>query len=224
MSDRMFDRLAAAAAAAVAILSLLYAVSYLVIAPAAQRRSDVDAFYRSYLAHPQGMRLASLCLLVSGLAVGLPLVALRRRLLAQSDGVVTWAAVAGTVAGFATAAHGLSSLLGTDRLAHRFVGADAATHAAIVLAHVTPSPVDPAGLATFGLAGLSALLLGLALRREGRGLGTLGVVLGADMVALFIANAVGSTLVTLLTGGLASVVLGPVWYLGLGRRLAATPR
>ena len=59
-----------------------------------------------------------------------------------------------------------------------------------------------------------------ALRPSRRRLGTLGIVLGVDMVALFVANSVGSTPAVLLTGGLASVVLGPVWWVAIGRMLA----
>jgi hypothetical protein len=220
VDDRIFDRIAWLAALAVAAFSLLYAVGYLVIAPAAQRRSDVDAFYRSYLAHPGGLRLASTCLLLSGLIIGLPAMALRRRLLGGSGSAATWAAIAGVVAGFGTAAHGLASLVGTDRLAQHFVNADAATHAAIVLAHVQPSEVDPNGLATFALA---VLVFGAALRPSRRGLGTLGIVLGVDMVALLIANSVGSTPAVLVTGGLASVILGPIWWVSVGRLLLQQP-
>ncbi|HLI57229.1 MAG TPA: hypothetical protein VKY26_09405 [Actinomycetota bacterium] len=218
MDNRAFDRLAAWAAMAVALLSLVYAVGYLFVAPAAQRKNDVDAFYRSYLAHPDGMRIAATCLLVSGIIIGLPLLALSRRLAAAGP-LVSWGAIIGVVSGFATAAHGLSSLIGTDRLAHSFATADAATHPAIVLAHAAPSAIDPAGLATFGVTGLAALAFGVALRGARKGLGTLGIALGIDLVALFLANAVGSTPLVLLTGGLASVVLGPIWYVSLGRLL-----
>ena len=79
MGDRFFEKIAALSALVVAGLSLLYAVAYLVIAPGDQRKSDVDAFYRSYLAHPGGMRIASMCLLLSGFIIGFPAVALRRR-------------------------------------------------------------------------------------------------------------------------------------------------
>ena len=219
MGDRIFDRIAGLSALAVAGLSLLYAVGYLFIAPAAQRKTDVDAFYRSYLAHPGGLRLASACLLLSGLIIGLPAVALRRRLLGGSGSAATWAAIAAVVAGFATAAHGLAALVGTDRLAQHFASADAATHAAIVLAHVQPSEVDPNGLATFALAGLAILVFGAALRPSRRGLGTLGIVLGVDMVALLVANSLGSTPAVLVTGGLASVILGPIWWISVGRLL-----
>ena len=146
--------------------------------------------------------------------------ALRRRLrTSEAASAVTWAAVVGVVSGFATAAHGLSALVGTDRLAQHFRSADAATHAAIVLAHVTPSGVDPNGLATFASAGLAVLMFGAALRPSRGGLGTLGIVLGIDMVALFVANSVGSTPAVLVTGGLASVVLGPIWWVSVGRLL-----
>jgi hypothetical protein len=219
VGDRFFERIAAFSALVVAGLSLLYAVAYLVIAPADQRKSDVDAFYRSYLAHPGGMRLASVCLLLSGFIIGLPAVALRRRLLSTAGNAVTWAAVVSVAAGYATSAHALWSLVGTDRLAQHFAGADAATHAAIVLAQVTPSPIDPFGIAKFAFAGLAALVFGLALRPSRRGLGTLGIVLGVDMVALFVANSVGSTPAVLLTGGLAAVILGPIWWVSIGRML-----
>jgi hypothetical protein len=219
VGDRVLEKIAAFSAVVVAGLSLLYAVAYLVIAPAEQRKSDVDAFYRSYLAHPGGMRIASTCLLVSGFIVGLPAVALRRRLLGRAATASTWAAIVGVAAGYATSAHALWSLVGTDRLAQHFASADGATHAAIVLAHVTPSPIDPFGIAKFAFAGLAVLLFGAALRPSRRGLGTLGIVLGVDMVALFVANSVGSTPAVLLTGGLASVILGPVWWVSIGRML-----
>lgn len=199
MGDRAFNKLAGWAAFGVAALSLVYAVSYLFIAPAAQRKSDVDAFYTSYIAHPQGMRMAAICLLLSGVIVGLPAIALRQRLLGSAESTVTWAAVIGVVAGIATAAHGLSSLEGTDRLAHLFLQHDPATHAAIVLGQKLPSAVDPSGLATFGLAGLAAAFFGMALRPTERGLGALGIVLGIDMLALFVATTVGSTPAVLLT-------------------------
>ncbi|HEU5003511.1 MAG TPA: hypothetical protein VFW71_12145 [Actinomycetota bacterium] len=167
------------------------------------------------------MRIAAVCLLVSGIIVGLPAIALRARLLPSAASAVTWAAVIAVVSGVATATHGLSSLVGTDRLAQLYQGAGAATHAAIVIGQKLPSAVDPGGLATFGLAGLAALIFGAALRPGRPRLGTLGVVLGIDMVLLFIADSIGSTALVLVTGGLASVVLGPIWWVSIGRLLLA---
>jgi hypothetical protein len=133
-----------------------------------------------------------------------------------------WVSVAGVAVGFATAAHGLGQLLEVDKLAHRYTTGDAATRAAVAVGHLSPSSVDPRGLATFCLAGLVAVLLGLALRPDRTRLGLLGVVLGVDMVLLFVANAVGVNALVLVTGGLASVILGPLWWVGIARVLWGT--
>lgn len=89
----------------------------------------------------------------------------------------------------------------------------------MAVAHAAPAQVDPRGLATFLLAGLVALVLGLVLRPSAPRLGLLGMVLGVDMAALFVATAIGIGGLVLVTGGLASVVLGPIWWVGLARLL-----
>jgi len=223
MDDRAFERIGAISAYAVAALSVLYAVAYLGITPADQRGADADAFFRSYLAHPAGLRLASVCLLVSGPLVGVAVVALAARLRPRGSPPLTWAAVAGVAVGFATSAHGLGDLIGTDTLAHRYASGSSATRAAVVVAHQVPSPVDPRGLMTFGAAGLVVAVLALAARARSARLGVLGLVLGADMVALFVASAAGVNAAVLVTGGLASVVLGPAWWLGVARLLTIRP-
>jgi hypothetical protein len=223
VDDRTFERLGALAAGGVALLSLLYALSYLVITPAAQRASDVDGFYRSYLAHPTGARMASTCLLLSGLLVGPAVVALARRWSVDAPGALSWVAILGVVAGFGTAAHGLVALVGEDELARKYATADAAVQAAVRVAHASPSQVDPRGLATFCAAGIAVFVLGLAARRLQPRLGLLGVVLGVDMVLLFLATALGVSALVLVTGGLASVVLGPAWWVSAGRLLWALP-
>jgi len=221
VDDRGFERLGAVAAASVAALSLLYAVAYLVITPSAQRASDVDGFYRSYLDNPTGSRLASLCLAVSGLLVGLAVVALTRRYEPAAPSALSWARILGVVAGFGTAAHGLAALLGVNELADKYKTGDAATRAAVAVAHASPSEVDPRGLATFCAAGLAVLVVGAAIRAGEPRLGLLGTVLGVDMVVLFLATAVGIGPLILLTGGLASLILGPIWWVSVARRLWA---
>jgi len=218
VDDRTFERVGAISAASVAVLSVLYAIAYLGITPSAQRGTDVDRFFSSYQAHPAGLRIASLCLLVSGVLTGLAVVAITGRLRAAGR-LPTWAAIAGVAAGLVTATHGLGDLVGLDKLAHRYAAGDAAVRAAVVTAHALPSPVDPRGLVTFGVAGLVALALGLALQRSGTRLGVLGIVLGADMILLFVATSVGINALVLLTGGLASVILGPAWWFGIAHIL-----
>ena len=66
-----------------------------------------------------------------------------------------------------------------------------------------------------------AVVLGMAIRPERPRLGRLGVVLGIDMVVLFLATALGIGPLVLLTGGLASVVLGPIWWVSVARLLWA---
>lgn len=86
------------------------------------------------------------------------------------------------------------------------------------------SPTDPRGFATFGLAGLWLLAAGWQLRpradlrRVYAQLATLG---GIDLIALFAATVIGSTPLILLTGGLASVLLGPAFWLMTGRLLTS---
>jgi hypothetical protein len=66
------------------------------------------------------------------------------------------------------------------------------------------------------------LALGLSARGSATlpgGLATLGIVGGLDLILLFVATVAGSTPFILLTGGLASVVLGPAFWIWGGRVL-----
>src|SRR4051812_8826014 len=220
--DRTAGRLGSAAAAVVAVGSVFYAVAYLIITPSPQRHSNVGAFFRSYLAHPAGLRMASICLVVSGVLASFAVVTLRAALSTDAaDGpLVRWATTAGVVAGLATAAHGLGDLLTVDKLAHRYAAGDATVRAAVSVTHATPSPVDPRGLMTFGLAGLVALGFGIALRHQRRATARIGIAYGVDLVLLFAATAAGVNGAVLVTGGLASLVLGPLWWIGVSRVIA----
>src|SRR4051794_6706625 len=73
---RTFRLIGSACAGVIAILSIVYAVAYLFIAPSAQRQSNVTDFFTSYLRHPAGMRIASSTLAVSGVLSGIAVVAL----------------------------------------------------------------------------------------------------------------------------------------------------
>lgn len=105
-----------------------------------------------------------------------------------------------------------------------------ATHGAFALAAdlgdvAVPqvSSTDPRGFATFGLAGLWTFVVGW-LARQGRGglptgLGALGIAAGADLVLLYLATLFGSDTFILVFGGLASVVLGPAFWMWTGSAL-----
>jgi hypothetical protein len=209
-------RLAAGAAIVVGALSLVYAVFYLFVAPSAQRGADAGAYFTSYVSDPTGLRVASACLFVSGLLTTLVYAALHGVPGRLPRDWRTWALAVGSVAGIATSAHGLGDLYAVDKLAHTYATGDAATKAAVVVAHSLPAQVDPRGLATFGVVGLVVFAFSWHLRDRNRILGVLGMVLGVDMVLLFAASAFASTVPILVTGGLASVVLGPAWWVGVG--------
>lgn len=105
-----------------------------------------------------------------------------------------------------------------------------ATHGAFALAadlgDVAVSQIsstDPRGFATFGLAGLWTIVVGW-LARQGRGglprgLGALGIAAGTDLVLLYLATLLGSDTFVLVFGGLASVVLGPAFWVWTGSAL-----
>ena len=86
------------------------------------------------------------------------------------------------------------------------------------------SPTDPRGFATFALAGVWLIVAGraLAARTDLRRLyAQLAIAAGIDLVLLFIATVIGSTPLILVFGGLASVVLGPIFWAMTGRLLTA---
>ena len=84
------------------------------------------------------------------------------------------------------------------------------------------SPTDPRGFATFGLAGLWMFVLGWnarATRTLPPRLAWLALAGGLDLVLLYAATVAGATTAILVTGGLASVVLGPAFWIWSGRLL-----
>jgi len=85
-------------------------------------------------------------------------------------------------------------------------------------------PTDPRGFATFGLAGLWVFTLGLVARAGKvpgfpRGLATLAIADGIDLVVLFVATVAAADTLILVSGGLASVILGPAFWIWTGRVL-----
>jgi hypothetical protein len=67
------------------------------------------------------------------------------------------------------------------------------------------------------------LVLGLSARGGASvpaNLATLAIVGGVDLILLFFATVAGSTPLILVTGGLASVILGPAFWAWSGRLLS----
>jgi hypothetical protein len=90
------------------------------------------------------------------------------------------------------------------------------------LARGVPSWADPKGLGTFLLFGIASFVFARVFLATGvlpRWLGYLGMVNGVVLVILFFANVFDSLPVILVTGGLTSVILTPVWWVLIGREL-----
>jgi hypothetical protein len=94
-----------------------------------------------------------------------------------------------------------------------------------------PSPVDPRGLMTFGVAGLGFLVTAWLMSRNAsfpKGLGPLGYALAVVLIALYLARLIildATSPIIVLLVLLAGFVLNPLWYLWLGVALwRATPR
>jgi hypothetical protein len=91
-------------------------------------------------------------------------------------------------------------------------------------AGAAPNQVDPRGLLTFGVSGLSVLTWAWLVSRAGlpRGLAALGYLNAALLLILYIARLVivnANSPVVLLPAVVDGFVVNPLWYVGLGRAL-----
>lgn len=199
-----FDRFGGVSAMIVGALSILYAIFFLVIARQAEYIGSLGSW---------------LILAASGIFSSAAFVALYQRLRKVSEGQALWALLLGVIASFATLAHGIYQALSLITLQ----AAEPAQSEAITLVRMAPSQIDPAGLATFFVTGLAILTFSLLILRQAdlpKRLGQLGVVLGILMMVLFFASAANAQTLILISGGLASVIVGPIWWIWLGRRLS----
>jgi len=190
MTDARFRRTAGWSAFGIAALSLLYAVVFL-------------GFVRTDAANTTASALANGFIGLSGILATFAVIAVGDRV----DGAAgRWLRVVGVGWALLSAAHGMFS----------------AVSAAQGLPAGDLSATDPRGLATFGLAGLWSIVLGLAIRSGTsfpRGLGLVALVDGVDLLVLFLATATGAGTLILVTGGLASVILGPLQWAWIGRAM-----
>ena len=189
--DRAFSRRAGFQAYLIAAFSLMYAVVFL-------------GFVRG---HPENLGAAALAWALiagAGLSATIATVATAARVGGDAR---WWLTAVGVGYGLLSATHGMFDAVATEQ----------------GLGTLALSPTDPRGLATFGLAGLWAFTLGLEIR-SGNGalppnLGWLAIVTGLDLIALFVATVAQAEGAILVTGGLASVILVPAFWIWTGRAL-----
>jgi hypothetical protein len=191
-----FGKFGGLSAIVVGVLSILYAIFFLVIA----RQAEFLGTYGSWL-----------ILAVSGIFSSAAYVALYQRVRAAGEGFALWALLLGIGASFATFQHGAyeAGLLNAARAAGTVTG-------------TVPSEVDPAGLAAFLVVGIVSLLFSWLVLKAGvlpRSLGYLGILNAVLLVILYFASAGGVQTLILISGGLTSVIVGPIWWIWLGVKL-----
>jgi hypothetical protein len=199
-----FGRFGGTSAILVGVLSILYAVFFLIIA-----RSD--AFI--------GGAGSWLILALSGIFSSAAYVAVYQRLKEKADGgYALWALLLGVIASYITLTHGAYEA----QLLFAAQGASGADKTVLEAAIAMRSEMDPSGLSAFFIVGVVALLLNwLFLKTNAfpRNLAYLGLVNAVLLIVLFFATAGGINVLVLLSGGLTSVIAGPIWWIWLGRSL-----
>jgi hypothetical protein len=163
----------------------------------------------------QNALLYSLCLMAGGLLSLVALVALFERLGEVDAKVAMLGMMLGVVAALGATIHG-----GYD-LANILTPPPALPEGLAAL----PSPIDPRGLLTFGVAGLAVLVAGWLMRRHpqfSRGFTTLTFVLGVLLIVVYLGRLIvltPSSPLVLLPAALTGFVVNPLWYLLLGLAL-----
>lgn len=191
-----FSRFGSVSAIMVGVLSILYAIFFLFIS----RVSDYAGILGSWI-------------ILGGTAFFAlaAYVVLYQRLKPHAEGYSLYTVLLTAMAAFAMLQHGAFEAIEIFR------------RGAVDNALGAPSQVDPAGLASFGIVGVGALLWGWLIVRTNalpRTLGYIGIFNAALLIVLFFATVVGSQPVILLSGGLTSVIVGPIWWIWLGRSLS----
>jgi len=189
--DRAFSRRAGFQAYLIAAFSLVYAVVFL-------------GFVRNHSENTQAAALASALIAGGGLAATIATTSAAARVGGDAR---WWLTALGVGYGLLSAAHGTFEAIAIQQ--------------GIALPAI--SPTDPRGLATFGLAGLWAFTVGLeTVAGDGglpRNLGWLAIVAGLDLIVLFFATVAAYEGLILVSGGLASVILVPAFWIWTGRVL-----
>src|SRR2546430_5249373 len=189
--DRAFSRRAGFQAYLIAAFSLVYAVVFL-------------GFVRNHPENTQAAALAWALIAGAGLAATITTTSAAARIGGDAR---WWLTALGVGYGLLSAAHGTFAAVAVEQ----------------GIAASDLSPTDPRGLATFGLAGLWAFTLGLeTVSGNGslpRNLGWLAVICGIDLIVLYVATIAALEGLILVSGGLASVILVPVFWIWTGRVL-----
>jgi hypothetical protein len=159
-----------------------------------------------------GMVVASAALLIGGLLTLAVLVAIYGRVRAVAPELAVLGLLFGAGGAIGASVHGGYDLA---NVIHPPV-------TDVLAVNELPSAFDPRGLLTFGFAGLGLLVLAWLLRRSGtvpERLGTLGMVVGALLVVVYLGRLIVLDPTNPLVAGPAALVgfaLSPAFYVWLG--------
>jgi hypothetical protein len=201
-SARAYERGAGIAAIVTGIGGIVYSVAFL---------GGVVAGWAPDL----GVIVSSLALMAGGLLSVAVLVAIYRRLLDDAPAVGLLGLVLVAVGATGAMVHGGYDLANAIQPPVTDVLAEASL----------PHPIDPRGLLTFGVTGLGLLVLSLQSGRSAvlpGGLATLGAVVGALLVVVYLGRLIILTPTNPLVAGpaaLTGLVLSPAFYVWLGMEL-----
>lgn len=190
-----FERFGSVSAILTGVLSIFYAVFFLFIS----RANEFVGILGSWI-------------ILGGTAffAAAAYVALYQRLKEREAGFALYTLLFGVMCAFAMLQHGAFEAINLYR------------SGAVVSALGAPSQVDPAGLASFGVIGVVAFLWGWLIQKTNvlpRTLGYVGMLNAVLLIVLFFATVIGSQTLILASGGLTSVIVGPLWWIWLGRAL-----
>lgn len=163
----------------------------------------------------QDALLYSLCLMAGGLLSLVALVALFERLGEVDAQVAMLGLILGGVSALGATIHGAYDLA----IVLNPPGDVPASVAAL------PSQIDPRGVLTFGVAGLSLFVAGLLMHRSihfARGLTALTFVLATLLVIVYLGRLIiltPSNPLVLIPAALTGFIVNPLWYAWLGVQL-----
>ena len=174
----------------------LYSVSFVVVA-----RNNVHL----------GNGLSGLFLMIGGVLGASALLGLYERLKPAFGTYALWALVFGLAGALAATLHGGYDLAVAIHPPNQTIN--------------FPSPIDPRGLGTFGLTGLSLLAFSYLMQRDRSfplGLVGLGYVSGVLLVLIYASRLTildASSVLVLAPAGIEGFVINPAWYIWLGLAL-----
>ncbi len=221
MTERSFQRFAAAAAIVVGLSSLLYGLIFLFIFPAEQKGAP-PASLTSFAANPTPLLLLSVLLALGGLAATPAVVGIYHRLREGNEGFALWSCLLGISYGVLTALQAVYQYFLALTLSALYARNDPAIQAAAIVLTHAPSPVNTFGFSKFFLSGLWLVVTGALMLRSAyfaRALGYLALAAGIGVILLFIGQASNSLQLILATGVPGSAVIGPLFWLWVGYTL-----